>query len=89
MPNQVLSKVDNVVNEQLSRVNSIENSLKKNVPYVRGTSPVQETEDFIKSYSDNLVDLRSGLNAFRSYIKKGILLLLKILPMIWVILLRN
>ena len=71
MPNQLLSKVDNVVNEQLSRVNSIENSLKKNVPFVRGTSPVQETEDFIKSYSDNLVDLRSGLNAFRSYIKKG------------------
>ena len=71
MPNQLLNKVDNVVNEQLSRIKSIENSLNKNVPFVPGTSPVQETDDFILNYKDNLEDLRKGINNFRAYIKGG------------------
>ena len=71
MPNQLLSKVDNVVNEQLARVKSIENSLNKNVPFVPGTSPVQETDDFVVNYLDNLEDLKKGINNFRAYIKGG------------------
>ena len=71
IPNQLLSKVDNVVNEQLARVKSIENSLNKNVPFVPGTSPVQETDDFVVNYLDNLEDLKKGINNFRAYIKGG------------------
>ena len=71
MPNQLLSKVDNVVNEQLARVKSIENSLNKNVPFVPGTSPVQETNDFVVNYLDNLEELKKGIKNFRDYIRGG------------------